>query len=68
MIGYRPISLKEIHDLVTGTQEVIRFRDFEKRDLPEMDRPLIAESNCPALIGEDPCGSPLHPACSFMHQ
>jgi calcineurin-like phosphoesterase family protein len=68
MIGYRPISLKEIHSLVTGTEEVIRFRDVAKKDLPEMDRPLIAESNCPGLISENPCASPLHPACSFMHQ
>lgn len=28
MVGYRPISLDEIHDLVTGTREILEFRDL----------------------------------------
>jgi len=44
MIGYRPISLDEIHSLVTGTDEVILFRDLARAD--EMAREDPAVENC----------------------
>ena len=30
MVGYRPISLDEIHDLVTGTSETLEFRELSQ--------------------------------------
>lgn len=39
MIGYRPISLPEIHHLVTGTDEVIPFRDLSWVDVLSRDVP-----------------------------
>ena len=44
MIGYRPISLDEIHTLVTGADEVILFRDLSRAD--EMTGEDPAVGNC----------------------
>jgi calcineurin-like phosphoesterase family protein len=43
MIGYRPISLTEIHGLVSGSREIIRFRNLAKNDDLSSDPLLISK-------------------------
>jgi calcineurin-like phosphoesterase family protein len=45
MIGYRPISLKEIHSLVLGRQEVIRFRKVLPGDDSRSDQSMVPSHN-----------------------
>jgi len=47
MIGYRPISLDEIHSLVAGTDEVILFRDLSQADEMVRDDPVVANCRFP---------------------
>ncbi len=44
MIGYRPILLEEIHDLILETDEVIPFRDLSPAE--EIPRDIPAARNC----------------------
>ena len=49
MIGYRPISLDDIHTLVTGTDEVILFRDLSRADEMTRDDPAVANCCSPGI-------------------
>jgi len=48
MIGYRPISLDEIHNLVIRTEEIVLFRDLSLADEMTRDVPLIGNCRFPA--------------------
>jgi calcineurin-like phosphoesterase family protein len=45
MIGYRPISFKEIHSLVLGTKEIVRFRKLPTDCSCEQDPSMSPDGN-----------------------